>query len=38
MEDHPGVQMVMAQKEYNLAGPVKVVSEGEYPKEYREFT
>jgi sulfate adenylyltransferase len=34
MEDHPGVQMVMAQKEYNIAGRVKVVSEGEYPKEY----
>ncbi|OQX14846.1 MAG: sulfate adenylyltransferase [Desulfobulbaceae bacterium A2] len=34
MEDHPGVQMVMAQKEVNLAGPVKVLSEGEYPKEY----
>ncbi len=35
MEDHPGVQMVMAQKEYNLAGPVKVLSEGEYPEEYK---
>jgi len=34
MEDHPGVQMVMAQKEFNIAGPVKVLSEGEYPKEY----
>jgi sulfate adenylyltransferase len=33
-EDHPGVIMVMAQKEVNLAGPVKVLSEGEYPKEY----
>lgn len=33
-EDHPGVKMVMAQKEYNLAGPVTVLSEGEYPKEY----
>jgi len=33
-EDHPGVIMVMAQKEYNLAGPVKVLSEGEYPEEY----
>jgi sulfate adenylyltransferase len=33
-EDHPGVIMVMAQKEFNLAGPVKVLSEGEYPKEY----
>ena len=33
-EDHPGVIMVMAQKEFNLAGPVKVLSEGEYPVEY----
>ncbi|MDH3349178.1 MAG: sulfate adenylyltransferase [Desulfobulbaceae bacterium] len=33
-EDHPGVQMVLAQKEFNLAGPVKVLSEGEYPAEY----
>ena len=30
-EDHPGVIMVQAQKEFNLAGPVKVLSEGEYP-------
>lgn len=34
LEDHPGVKMVMAQKEVNLAGPVKVLSEGEYPSEY----
>ncbi len=33
-EDHPGVIMVQAQKEFNLAGPVKVLSEGEYPAEY----
>jgi sulfate adenylyltransferase len=33
-EDHPGVQMVMAQKSFNLAGPVKVLSEGEYPTKY----
>jgi sulfate adenylyltransferase len=33
-EDHPGVQMVMAQKEFSLAGPVKVLSEGEYPAKY----
>jgi sulfate adenylyltransferase len=32
--DHPGVQMVMQQKAVNLAGPVKVLSEGEYPKRY----
>jgi sulfate adenylyltransferase len=30
-DDHPGVQMVMGQKEVNLAGPVKVLSEGDYP-------
>ncbi len=34
-EDHPGVQMVLAQKEFNIAGPVKVLSEGEYPAEYK---
>jgi sulfate adenylyltransferase len=34
-EDHPGVQMVMKQKEVNLAGPVKVLSEGEYPARYK---
>ncbi len=33
-EDHPGVKMVMTQKEFNLAGPVKVLSEGRYPKDY----
>jgi len=33
-EDHPGVIMVMAQKGFNLAGPVKVLSEGNYPTEY----
>ena len=33
-QDHPGVQMVMQQKGFNLAGPVKVLSEGEYPTRY----
>jgi len=33
-EDHPGVKMVMNQKEFCLAGPVKVLSEGRYPKDY----
>jgi len=33
-EDHPGVQMVMEEKPFNLAGPVKVLSEGEYPTKY----
>jgi len=34
-KDHPGVIMVMNQKEYNLAGPVKVLSEGDYPDKYK---
>jgi sulfate adenylyltransferase len=33
-DDHPGVQMVMEQKDVSLAGPVKVLSEGEYPTKY----
>jgi sulfate adenylyltransferase len=33
-DDHPGVQMVMDQKAFNLAGPVKVLSEAEYPIKY----
>lgn len=31
---HPGVQMVMAQGEVNLAGPVKVLSQGGFPEKY----
>lgn len=34
-EDHPGVIMVMKQKAVNLAGTVKVLSEGEYPDQYK---
>jgi sulfate adenylyltransferase len=34
-EDHPGVIMVMNQKDVNLAGTVKVLSEGEYPEQYK---
>jgi sulfate adenylyltransferase len=34
-DDHPGVQMVMGQKDFNLAGPVKVLSEAEYPVRYK---
>ncbi|MBW2485526.1 MAG: sulfate adenylyltransferase [Deltaproteobacteria bacterium] len=34
LEDHPGVQMVMAQKDFNLAGPVKVLSEGDFPEKF----
>jgi len=32
--EHPGVKMVMDQKLVNLAGPVKVLSESFYPKEF----
>lgn len=32
--EHPGVKMVMQQPEVNLAGPVKVLSEGTFPTEY----
>jgi len=31
---HPGVAMVMAQGEVNLAGPVKVLSQAEFPDQY----
>lgn len=34
LEDHPGVKMVMAQKKYNVAGPVKVLSEGDYRERF----
>ncbi|MBM7332402.1 MAG: sulfate adenylyltransferase [Alcanivorax sp.] len=33
-EEHPGVKMVMAQGDVNLAGPVKVFSQGEFPEKY----
>ena len=32
---HPGVQMVMAQKDWNIAGPVKVLSESTFPTEFK---
>jgi len=32
--EHPGVKMVMEQKPVNIAGPVKVLSESFYPKEF----
>ena len=34
--EHPGVQMVMDQGEINLAGPVKVLSQGEFPTKYAD--
>ena len=33
-EEHPGVKMVMAQGEYNLGGPVRVLSQGGFPEAY----
>jgi len=35
--EHPGVKMVMEQGEVNLAGPVKVFSQGEFPEKYQGF-
>ncbi len=32
--EHPGVAMVMNQADVNLAGPVKVLSEGNFPADY----
>ena len=32
--DHPGVEMVMGQKDVNLAGPIKVLSMGTFKEEY----
>ncbi|MDD2701314.1 MAG: sulfate adenylyltransferase [Sideroxydans sp.] len=32
--EHPGVKMVMDQGEVNLAGPVKVLSQGGFPQKY----
>jgi sulfate adenylyltransferase len=33
-KEHPGVKMVMEQPGTNLAGPVKVLSQGTFPAEY----
>jgi sulfate adenylyltransferase len=33
-KEHPGVAMVLNQGDVNLAGPVKVLSEGSFPKEF----
>jgi sulfate adenylyltransferase len=33
-EEHPGVKMVMEQGEVNLAGPIKVLSQGGFPEAY----
>jgi len=34
-QEHPGVKMVMAQKEWNIAGTVQVLSEGEFPEQFK---
>ena len=34
--EHPGVKMVVEQGEVNLAGPVKVLSQGEFPTKYAD--
>ncbi|MFH1115532.1 MAG: sulfate adenylyltransferase [Pseudomonadota bacterium] len=33
--EHPGVQKVMAQGKFNLAGPIKVFTEGGFPETYK---
>jgi len=32
--EHPGVKMVMEQADVNLAGPIKVLSQGGFPEKY----
>ena len=32
--EHPGVKMVMEQGDFNLAGPIKVLSQGGFPEAY----
>jgi len=34
-KEHPGVKMVMEQKEWNIAGTVKVLSESYFPEEFK---
>jgi sulfate adenylyltransferase len=34
-KEHPGVEKVMAQGKYNLAGPIKVLSESYYPEHFK---
>lgn len=36
-EAHPGVMMVQAQGKYNLAGPIKVISDGGFPAKYGDL-
>ncbi|MEW5754676.1 MAG: sulfate adenylyltransferase [Pseudomonadota bacterium] len=34
--EHPGVKMVMEQGEVNLAGPIKVLSQGRFPTDFAD--
>jgi sulfate adenylyltransferase len=36
-DEHPGVKMVRAQKAWNIAGPVKVLSESYFPVEFADL-
>ncbi len=36
-QEHPGVAKVMAQREVNLSGPIKVLSESFFPTEFGEI-
>jgi sulfate adenylyltransferase len=35
--EHPGVKMVMEQGDVNLAGPIKVLSQGDFPAKYGDL-
>lgn len=35
--EHPGVKMVMEQGEVNLAGPIKVLSQGRFPTDFGDI-
>ena len=36
-KNHPGAIKVLEQKDFNLSGPIKVLSEGEYPTKYPDL-
>lgn len=35
--EHPGVKMVMEQGDVNLAGPIKVISQSDFPEKYGDL-
>jgi sulfate adenylyltransferase len=35
--EHPGVKMVMEQGDVNLAGPIQVLSQGDFPEKYGDL-